>query len=93
MLFESGGSEIAAKVGEVIANWVLAHQRLLKYTERPMPPIFDLDYKSQVWSTGINATKQVKGAAAYAETTAPPLERNDDDRNADVEPCAKRIKQ
>jgi len=78
-------------VGEVIANWVLAHQRLLQY-ERPMPPTFDLDYKSQVWSTGINATKQVKGAAAYAETTVPTLERSEDDRNAEVEPSAKRIK-
>jgi len=67
MLFEGDGSEIAAKVGEVVANWVVAHHRLLQYPDRPKPPPFDLEYKSVVWTTGISSTKQVRGAAEWAE--------------------------
>jgi len=67
MLFEGDGSEIAAKVGEVIANWVKAHNILLTYPDRPLPPPFQLGYKSCVWSTGVNNSSQVKGAAQYAK--------------------------
>lgn len=67
MLFEGDGADIAKKVGEVVANWVLAHKRLLQYPDRPRPPPFDLNYRSLVWSTGVNSTKQVMGSSEMAE--------------------------